>query len=272
MHERISVHQICLMSVSNKEFVSHCRNLGAHRISLISRPLLSGDGVSSVKEALSAGDCRIETITHVFLPGEHLHRNEASWQEARGRLSHAIKAAEALGARSIYMLTGGHGTLTWEEAAENFSEAIAPCVREAKGAGIELMIENAPFLYADSHIAHTLHDTVLLAEMAEIGVCIDIFSCWAEAGLRDLIERAMPRCHLIQVSDYVYGDKSLPARAVPGDGTIPLQQILGWALEAGYEGAFDLELIGPRIEEEGCLESIRRSGENVGKILQSLGV
>ena len=56
----------------------------------------------------------------------------------------------------------------------------------------------------------------------------------------------MPRCGLIQVSDYIYGDQSPRARAVPGDGAIPLERILGWALDAGYHGAFDLELLGPR--------------------------
>ena len=40
-----------------------------------------------------------------------------------------------LGARSIYLLTGGHGTLTWEEAAEVFRAAVAPCVAKARQAG-----------------------------------------------------------------------------------------------------------------------------------------
>lgn len=110
-----------------------------------------------------------------------------------------------------------------------------------------------------------------LAELAGIGVCIDIYACWAEAALQETIERAMPRCHLIQVSDYVYGDRSLPSRAVPGDGAIPLERILGWALDAGYAGAFDLELIGPRIDAEGRREATRRAATNVGALLDALG-
>ena len=133
------------------------------------------------------------------------------------------------------------------------------------------MIENALPLYADYHIAHSLRDTLALAEMAGIGVCIDLFGCWTEAGLRASIERAIPRCNLIQLSDYVYGDRSLPSRAVPGDGAIPLQRILDWMLAAGYTGAFDLELIGPRIDKEGHLEAVRRTGDYLGKILSSLG-
>ena len=107
-------------------------------------------------------------------------------------------------------------------------------------------------LYADAHIAHSLRDTVTLAEMAGIGVCMDFFGCWAEAGLAETIERAGPRLGLVQVADYVYGDRSLPSRAVPGDGVIPIKQILGWALDAGYTGGFDFELLGPRIDQAGA--------------------
>ena len=73
------------------------------------------------------------------------------------------------------------------------------------------------------------------------------------------LERAGPSPASVQVSDYVAGDKSFPCRAVPGDGMIPLERIIGWILEAGYTGGFDLELIGPRIDAEGRLEATRRA-------------
>jgi sugar phosphate isomerase/epimerase len=161
--------------------------------------------------------------------------------------------------------------LTWEQAAECFSAAIAPCVVEAKQAGIALATENASSLHADNHIAHTLRDAVTLAEMAGIGVCLDVYNCWVEAGLRESIERAMPLCRIVQLSDYVYGDRALPCRAVPGDGAIPLERITRWILGAGYQGAFDLELIGPRIDKEGHLEATRRSAQRIGEMLSALG-
>src|SRR6202012_6196074 len=108
-----------------------------------------------------------------------------------------------------------------------------------RGAGIPLMIENAPPLYADSHIAHSLRDAVTLAEIADVGVCIEFFACWTEAGLRESIERALPICHVVQVCDYVCGDRFLPSRAVPGDGAIPVKRMLEWGLQAGDRGPFD---------------------------------
>jgi sugar phosphate isomerase/epimerase len=270
MHPRISVNQICFPGASLDTLAGHWRALDAHRVSFVSPTVLAKD-LSPVQRALAAGDHVVETITHVFLPGQHLSSDPASWQAGREHLSTLIQRARTLGARSIYLITGGHGALTWEEAADAFSAAVAPCAAQARDAGIALMIENAPPLYADVHLAHSLRDTVTLAETAGIGVCIDLFACWTEAGLRDSIARAVPRCAVIQVGDYVYGDRALPSRAVPGDGHIPLQRLMGWALEAGYAGAFDLELLGPRIDREGHFPATARAAERVGAILQTLG-
>jgi sugar phosphate isomerase/epimerase len=270
MHDRLSIHAICFPGAGFRELSGYWRELGAHRVSLVSNLLLQ-EGLPAAQEALQASNCAVESITHPFLlPGRHLEQREESWRDARDTLTRMIQYAKSLGARSIYMLTGGHGTLTWEEAAEVFREAIAPCVIQAQEAGIALMVENSAPLYADVHIAHTLRDAVTLAELAGIGVCMDLFACWTEAGLRESIQRAMPGCHLVQVCDYAYGDRSLPSRAVPGDGAIPVKRILEWVLQAGYTGTFDIELIGPRIDAEGRVTAIRRSTEILGETLRSL--
>jgi len=270
MHERLSVHSICFGNASLGELAGCWDALGVRRVSLSSAQLPDGD-LAPARDLLAAGGYQLETITHPFLAGRALESREESWREARAALARTIDVAAGLGARSIYMLTGGHGDLTWEQAAQAFTAALAPCVAQARDAGVVLMIENAPWLYADLHIAHSLRDTVTLAEMADIGVCIDLYSCWTEAGLRTSIERAMPRCHLVQVGDYVYGDRALPARAVPGDGAIPLRTILSWILAGGYAGIFELELLGPRIDREGHLAAARRAAQYMSAMLEALG-
>ena len=46
------------------------------------------------------------------------------------------------------------------------------------------------------------------------------------------------------------GTLSTPNRLDPRYGDIPFARVLGNVLDAGYQGMFDLELIGPKIEEE----------------------
>jgi sugar phosphate isomerase/epimerase len=64
---------------------------------------------------------------------------------------------------------------------------------------------------------------------------------------------------------------STPNRLVPGDGDIPMERIVGQLLEAGYGGVFDIEMIGPRIEEEGYERASRRAVEYVSALLGKLG-
>ncbi|TAL02855.1 MAG: sugar phosphate isomerase/epimerase [Rhodospirillaceae bacterium] len=270
MHERVSVNALCFPGAPFSELTAHWRDLGARRVSFISN--VFDEGLPAVQTALRAGGHKAETVVDIFLPfGQHLEPREESWRAPRERLNRLIDSAKAIGAQSIYFVSGGHGTLTWEEAAECFSAAVAPCVAHAKSVGIPLMIENTPQLYYDTHITHSLRDTVTLAEMAGVGVCIDLFGCWGEAGLQDTIKRAIPRCHVVQVSDYVYGDRSFPCRAVPGDGAIPLKRLCDWILSAGYQGAFDIEMIGPRIDKEGRVPAVRRAADKIGEILHALG-
>ena len=270
MHERISVNELCFIGRTLPELAAIWRELDTRRISFLS-PTLQRTPIDKLRALISTGGYRVETVPHVFMHAA-LSFDEASWQHPRAQLNQLIDIAAQIGARSIYMLSGGHGALCWEDAARAFAAAIAPCAAHACTQGIALAIENAPPQYADLHIAHTLRDTVQLAEITGLGVCADLAGCWTEADLHATLARAAPRCSVVQVSDYVLGDRALPSRAVPGDGVIPLQCLLGWLLDAGYDGAFDLELLGPRIDAEGALPAVRRAGERVGEMLRALGI
>lgn len=250
--ERISVHSVTFLGESLREMESRWRALGVRRLSLIDAQLFEPD----LPKLVADGGYSVETVYHLF--------------SSRDSLMSVIDAAAGVGARVVYMLTGGRGDLTWEDAAQRFRDAVSPCKAVARQAGVALAIENASSLYADMHIAHSLRDTIALAEMTGLDICIDLFHCWAEAGLPVLLERALPRTQAVQLSDYVLGDRALPARAVPGDGTVPIEPFLAAVLASGYRQHFDLELIGPRIEREGRLAAARRACAVVSAMLERL--
>ena len=226
---------------------------------------------SAAGAVLRESGYHLETVIHPFMLGHQLDAGADVFATEQARLNQTIALSAELGARSIMFGSGGRAALTWEQAAEAFAEAIAPCLTVARQASIALLIENTPTLYAHLNIALSLRDAVTLAEQAGVGICLDVFSCWTEAGIEETISRAVPRCGLIQIADYVPGDRALPARAVPGDGTIPIRRMVECALTAGYEGAFDIELMGPRIDAEGHLPAVRRSAEVLDTMLRELG-
>lgn len=268
MHPRVNLHQVAFMKESTSAFIEFCRETGIPNMTLVTPLLMQPGGLEEAQQALAAGGTRAAVVNHPIAMGSSLDRVGTEETE---KLQQAIEIADTLGAPVIYLVSGGRGSLLWEDAAARFAELVAPCLPLAKQKGVQLTVEIASALNADMHIAHTLDDTVLLAEIAGIDVCIELNACWYEANLKEKFRRAMPRTGLVQVCDYVLGDRYTPNRAVVGDGVVPIEWLLGTLLELGYEGVFDLELIGPRVEQEGPRAASKRAAENLSEMLIKLG-
>lgn len=268
MHPRVSLHQVAFVTESSRAFIGHCRAIGVPHVTLATPVLMRAGDLEDAKQALAAGGPRASTVNHVFGVYPDLERDTG---EASSHLLDAIDITAQLGGKAIYLITGGRGSLDWDQAADRFASLIAPCKHAAEMKGIRLLVENASAPNVDIHSAHTLPDAIHMAEIAGIGVCIELHACWMEGKLRENFRRAMPLTGLVQVSDYVLGDRSTPCRAVPGDGAIPLERLIGDVLSAGYEGLFDLELVGPRIDAEGARPATTRAAEYLSELLTRLG-
>ena len=193
------------------------------------------------------------------------------WNEQRDRVRNAFDAADAFGAECIVLTTGPAGSLTWEDAADASAEAMAPLLDDAAARGLAVAFEHTNGLRVDIGFLHTLRDAIFFAQRMGVGVCMEINACWAERGLGDTIRDGIDTITIVQLSDFAIGTMNTPNRLVPGDGDIPMERIVGQLLAAGYDGVFDLEMIGPRIEEEGYASSSVRAVEYVGALLNKLG-
>ena len=268
IHPRVSLHQVACMDVPTADFIGHCRKIGVQEMTLVT-PLLFQPGETEAAQAvLASGGTRCHTVNHALAMGRTL--DQVGEEESQGLLR-AIDTAALLSAPNIYLVSGGRGKLLWDEAAAQFARLVAPCLDAARERGVRLLVETASHLNADMHMAHTLDDTIKLAEVAQIGVCIELAACWFESGLREKFRRAMPLTGLVQISDYVAGDRATPNRAVPGDGMVPNEWLLRELLDAGYAGVFDLELVGPRIAAEGGFAAGQRAAVNLSEMLVKLG-
>lgn len=268
MHPRISLHQVAMVERPTGTFLDYCRSIGVQHATLVSPRLIQPEDIDAARKAVQHGLIEIGSINHPFALHPDLENDTGMASEDLAAL---IELAAELRAASIYLITGGRGRLSWEKAAERFSELLAPCREQARAKGIALLVENASPLTVDIHMAHSLPDALRLAQRAQIGLCIDLHACWFEAGLREKLAEALPLTGLLQVSDHVPGDRSTPCRAVPGDGAVPLDAILRDIRDLGYTGLFDLELLGPRIEDEGPERACARAAAVLSDILTRLG-
>src|SRR5690606_11260831 len=154
MHERISINSGCFRGASWQVLAGALKEIGVSKVSFAG----TVPDPEIMRPVVEQGGLTLESVAHPFLYGRQLDAGEDAIAEERHKLSDMIRLVASLGGRSVFLSTGGRGSLTWEQAAATFSAAIAPCIAEAKAAGVLLMVENTPQLYADVTIVHTLRD------------------------------------------------------------------------------------------------------------------
>jgi sugar phosphate isomerase/epimerase len=269
-HPRLSVNSISSFQQSLRDDLALWRDLGIGHVGLI-LPKIEADGWETARDLVTGAALRVSTVfgpSYRPLDADPAH----GWQEAdRAATVRALEFAASIGAGSVYGCSGAAASLAWEEAADAYCAFIAPCAARAAELGVPLLVEPTNPLRVDLGFVFSVRDAMDLARRAGIQVVLDVQSCWLERGLADLVRKHVDLVGLVQISDYVIGTLRTGERVVPGDGHIPLERLLGMLLDAGYAGAFDLEIMGPRIEAEGYRSAIRRSVERASELLDRLG-
>lgn len=238
---------------------------GIHHVGLSFRKLEEAGRDRAVERVRDAG----LQVSNIVELGWCDVADAGTWSAQRDRLAAGVDVAASVGG-CLVLTTGPGWRLDWDDAARAFGEMLAPVRESAEKTGVPITVEPTGPLRLDLSFVTTLRDGVDLARALGIGLCMELNSCFAERDLLGTVTRAGNVLRHVQVSDFVVGSLSTPDRAVPGDGDIPLRRILRGILDSGYGGAFELELVGPRIQEEGYASAIRRSVEYLDELLEAL--
>jgi sugar phosphate isomerase/epimerase len=264
MHGRLSVSGLCFPGLDLDQTLAQLGALGARQTTLQSSQFRAGGWDAGIEKLHASG-----LSVAALIAGPPFQLGEpGTWHGTRALLIESVDAAAALGAGAIYTVTGRRPGSWWAESVEAFSDAVHPVLEHARRVGVRVCVEPTNPLYSDMSFVHSLASALELVERLDVGVCLDVFHVWTEAHLEHALARGVDRIALVQVSDHVPGDRSFPCRAVPGDGSVPLREILGVLFAAGYAGAVDVELSGPRIDAEGHASAARRAVAHLDDLLR----
>jgi len=267
VHPRIAVSAVCSWNWTFEDDLQFWRRAGIDHVGLNVGKLRRAGWDEAVAAVRHAG----LKVSSVGTVGYFVLDRSDRWAGCRRELHRAEEAAGVLGADCVVVVSGTAGQLTWEQAAVALGEALDPGVDRSRRFAAPLALENTTSLRTDYSFVHTLHDAHDLAESLGTGICMEVQSCWAERGLAATVAHAVGRIRLVQVSDFVSGSITSPDRAVLGEGDIPVERVIGYLLDAGYGGPFEIELIGPRIEAAGYEDAILRSVDHLDTLLCRLG-
>lgn len=196
-----------------------------------------------------------------------------SEEAALAELSGAIDIASRLGAPSLYFLTGPTPP---RMATDDAFAALVRCLPAvnayARERGVRLAIEHNSISSRAIGFVHTLAGVAEIARAADVDICLELQNVWYESGLPRLFRENVDRFCVVQVSDFLIDEPLRNNRRVPGDGSMPLEWMIGEVLDAGYAGMFEIEVLGPAIEQEGYESAIRRSVTWLAERLTRWGV
>lgn len=253
-HPRLSVNSLSSLFQTLEQDIAMWADMGIEHVGLIT-PKLEAAGWDHAENLINKAGLRVSNIS------AEVHA-----------LTEALHLAGSVGAGTVYICSGPGGSRSWKESAADFKRTMAPLVALASRLGVKLAVEPTNPLRTDLSFVFTLRDAADLAADAGVAVVVDLYSCWYERGFEERVAKNIDAIALVQVCDYAFGTFNTPNRAVPGDGDIPLPRMLSALAAAGYGGAYDLEVLGPRIEEEGYPSAVLRSVEKMTELLTEAGV
>lgn len=265
MHSRLSISAVSSLRWSFDDDLRFWESEGIDHVGLSFRKVEAA-GAPQAVAALADRGIRVSNVVEL---GWWDLADRSTWPRQQDRLLAAVEVARPFGA-CLVLTTGPAGDLEWDAAADAFREAVAPVSAAARDAGVPVTVEPTSPMRLDLSFVTAFRDGVDLARRIDALVCMEVNSCFAERDLAGSIAAAGDLLAHVQVSDFVIGSPCTPDRAVPGDGDIPLARILRWVLATGYEGAFEVEMVGPRIDAEGYDAAIRRSVAWMDQLLAEL--
>jgi len=255
---RVSVSQVTTLSWPFERDVAFYPTVGVHAIG-VSVMKLDAIGVDRARAVLAASGLSVSCVTSSgWFPLDDDAGSAAALEKTRRHLD----VAAAIGAETLFLLPGHAPSLSFEEQAARARPLLEALIPDAERAGVRLAIEPVSQLRVDLGYLHTFHDALDLADEIDspwLGVVLEVNNAWIEPRLYENIAERTRLIAVVQVNDFKVGTTQASDRVVMGDGDIPLRRICRALEAAGYDGWWDIELLGPRIEAEGYESVVPRA-------------
>lgn len=147
---------------------------------------------------------------------------------------------------AVVCLTGPLGALGEEEARRTVVEGLRAVAEEAGRFEIPVGLEPMSARYRDDWTTiATLSEAAELCDevgAANVGLTFDTWHLWDTPGLLEEIEHHADRILAVHMNDWREETRGWCDRVLPGDGVADLPAILRVLHDAGWRGAYELEV------------------------------
>ncbi len=148
--------------------------------------------------------------------------------------------------------TGAHPRGDMDEAMRVVTRELKALAPIAADHGVRLALEplNPTSVNVESAI-WTIDQALAVIEATgrdEVGLCLDYWNIWQNADVDAAIARAGDRIFTVQASDW-RTPRSYADRLAPGDGVIPLKDLIAATRTAGFTGSYVVEIFSNDVQD-----------------------
>ncbi len=183
----------------------------------------------------------------------------------------ALRLASQLGAGCLVLYTGPRGGHTHNHARRLFKSALSELVPAAAEFDVALAIEPMHAGCAGEWTFLTeLDETLALLDAVENGhvkLAFDTYHLGQTADIIQRIESLASRIALVQLGDTKRPPEGEQNRCRIGEGEIPNAAIIAELIGAGYDGFFEIELMGEEIEATDYLQLLESSKQAFSQLI-----
>ena len=230
------------MRWSLPEEVLQLKALGYDGIGLW-RPKVSEFGEDAAADVIRENDVGVSSLSFA---GGFTGRNGFSYRDAVADALDAICEAELLGAENLIVVSGARNHHTIRHSRRLATEALRELSEFAMLHGVRLSLLPMHSFFAPTWTyLHTLDETLELLDNvnhSSVGLAFDTYHLWHEPRLLERIPELVPLTGVVQISDSRRAPQTDSDRCFPGEGRIPLTDIVRAFRQAGYDGYFDVQV------------------------------
>lgn len=191
-------------------------------------------------------------VSHLLWAGGFTGSDGRSFRESLEDAAEALKTAAAMQAGSLLVYSGGRAGHTYNHARRLIRDALRELAPQAAELEVALAVEPMhPGCATNWTFLTTLDDVIeLLDEVGspQVKIVLDTYHLGHDAEIVDRIAQIVPRLAIVQLGDAHQPPDGEQNRCRLGEGNLPLKQIVDALSAAGYDGYYDVELLGEEIE------------------------
>ncbi|MCS7304728.1 MAG: sugar phosphate isomerase/epimerase [Thermoguttaceae bacterium] len=192
-------------------------------------------------------------VSHLFWAGGFTGSDGRSFRESVEDAKQALRLAKRLGASCLVVYSGTRAGHTYNHARRLVRDALQELVPLAESLDLVVALEPMhPACAGNCTFLTTLEETLMVLDMvgsARVKMVFDTYHLGLFERIVERIPELAPRVALVQLGDTRGAPTIEGNRCRLGEGILPLAEMVASFASAGYDGYYDVELLGEEFSE-----------------------